>query len=287
MPTLNVATLNIWNRSGPWPERLRLIRRELERLSAPIVGLQEVMRLVKAGTVEPLSDEHDQAFELARGLDYSIAYGVAADYGNGLLMGNALLSRFPIAESTTFRLPDLGTREGRSLLYAVLESPFGRLPVFVTHLNWRPEQGYVRVRQVVSIVEHIDQLCPGSGTGLLPPILMGDFNAEPDSDEMRYLRGLHVVDGKSTFFADAWVYGARDAKHSATYDPRNDYARPHREPPRRIDYIYVRGPDAERRGEPLATRLVFDQPSAGANGPIWPSDHFGVYTEIAMEPREG
>jgi endonuclease/exonuclease/phosphatase family metal-dependent hydrolase len=285
MQTLNVATLNIWNRSGPWPERLALIRRELEALGAPIVGLQEVMRLVTAGTVEPLSDEHDQAFELARGLGYAIAYGVAADYGNGLLMGNALLSRFPIAESTTFRLPDQGTREGRSLLYAVLETPHGRQPVFVTHLNWRPEQGFVRLKQVVFIVEHIEKLCPPNATGTLPPILMGDFNAEPDSDEMRYLRGLHVVDGKSTYFADSWVYGARDAKSSATFDPRNDFARTHREPPRRIDYIYVRGPDAELRGEPLRARLIFDQPSAGANGPIWPSDHFGVYAELAVEPR--
>ena len=29
---LRVATLNIWNRSGPWPERLRLIREQLRVL---------------------------------------------------------------------------------------------------------------------------------------------------------------------------------------------------------------------------------------------------------------
>jgi endonuclease/exonuclease/phosphatase family metal-dependent hydrolase len=275
MPTLNVATLNIWNRSGPWPERLLLIRRELERLGAPIVGLQEVMRLVKAGTVEPLSDEHDQAFELARGLGYVIAYGVAADYGNGLLMGNALLSRYPIAESTTFRLPDLGTREGRSLLHAVVETPFGRQPVFVTHLNWRPEQGYVRVRQVVSIVDHIEQLCPSSGTGLLPPILMGDFNAEPDSDEIRYLRGLTGLGGPCVYFADAFGI-AGGGGPGTTFSRRNPFAQPLREPDRRIDYVFVRGPDDSQRGEPSEARVCFDDPVAGT----FPSDHFGVIATI-------
>jgi hypothetical protein len=40
--TLRVATLNIWNRSGPWPDRLPLIRRELQRLGPAVIGLQEV-----------------------------------------------------------------------------------------------------------------------------------------------------------------------------------------------------------------------------------------------------
>jgi hypothetical protein len=66
---------------------------------------------------------------------------------------------------------------------------------------------------------------------------------------------------------------------------KNDYARRNREPPRRIDYVFARGPDSELRGEPVVTRLCCDTPKAGADGPVWPSDHFGVYTELVMEPR--
>ena len=108
MRVLRVATLNVWNRSGPWAERLRLIRDELGRLDADVVGLQEVMRLVRPGTLEPLSPDHDQAHEIANGFDYEIGYAGASDYGNGLIMGNAVLSRFPLFETRSFRLPDRG-----------------------------------------------------------------------------------------------------------------------------------------------------------------------------------
>src|SRR5689334_13808394 len=117
---LRVVTLNVWNRSGPWPERLRLIRSELRALAPDVVGLQEVMRLVRPGTTEAVAPEHDQAAEIAEGLGYAIAYAPAADYGNGLFMGNAILSRFPLLEERTHGLPDEGTKEGRSLLYALV-----------------------------------------------------------------------------------------------------------------------------------------------------------------------
>jgi endonuclease/exonuclease/phosphatase family metal-dependent hydrolase len=283
MEVLRVATLNVWNRSGPWAERLRLIRNEVPRVDADVIGLQEVMRLVRPGTLEPLSPEHDQAAEIANGFGYDIAYAGASDYGNGLVMGNALLSRFPIYEVRTFRLPDRGTGERRALLYALVGAPWGRLPVFVTHLNWRFDHGFVRLEQVAFIAERVAELAPHEA-GFLPPVLMGDFNAEPSSDEIRFLTGLHVLGGKSVHFADAWVYGA-DGSAGATYDPKNDYARKNREPPRRIDYIFARGPDAELRGEPMLARLAFHEGVPAPDGALWPSDHFGVYAEIMMQPR--
>ena len=283
MEVLRVATLNVWNRSGPWAERLRLIRDELGRLDAHVVGLQEVMRLVRPGTLEPISPEHDQAHEIADGFDYEVGYAGASDYGNGLIMGNAVLSRFPLFETRTFRLPDEGTGERRALLYALLGAPWGRLPVFVTHLNWRFDHGFVRLRQVESIAERINEVAPIQA-GFLPPVLMGDFNAAPDADEIRFITGLHVRGGKSVHFADAWVYGS-DGSPGATYDPKNDYARKNREPPRRIDYIFTRGPDAELRGEPMHARLAFHEGVGAGSATLWPSDHFGVYAEIMMEPR--
>jgi len=280
---LRVATLNVWNRSGPWPERLRLIRGELEALRPDVLGLQEVMRLVRPGTTEPRAPELDQAAEIAAGFGYEIAYAPASDYGNGLVMGNAILSRFPIFETRTHKLPDEGTGERRTLLYALVGSTWGRLPVFVTHFNWRFDHGYVRLKQAAFVAARVEEHAP-TQAGFLPPILLGDFNAEPDADEIRFLRGLSVQQGKSVHFADAWVYGG-DGSLGATYDPRNDYARRNREPARRIDYVFVRGPDAELRGEPLSAKVAFAGSEAGPDGPLWPSDHFGVYAEIAVEPR--
>lgn len=283
MQRLRVATLNVWNRSGPWPERLQLIRRELQTLSPDVLGLQEVMRLVDPATSEPLSAELDQAAEITTGFGYHVMYAIGSDYGNGLVMGNAVASRFPILETRSQRLPDGGTGERRVIAYALLDTPWGRLPVFVTHFNWRFEHGFVRVKQATFSADWIDEVAPPRPDHL-PALLLGDLNAEPDSDEMRFFRGLGVQGGKSVHYADAWVY-AGDGSQGATFDRKNHYAARNCEPPRRIDYILVRGPDSEHRGEPLAAKIVFNRSEPGQDGPVWPSDHFGMYAEIAVEPR--
>jgi endonuclease/exonuclease/phosphatase family metal-dependent hydrolase len=153
--------------------------------------------------------------------------------------------------------------------------------VFVTHLAWRLNHGFVRLRQTRAVVDKVFELAPIKGD-TLPPVLMGDFNADPDSDEMRYLRGLTAIDGRTVYFADAWLYGG-DGGSGATFDRKNHHASDAREPSRRIDYIYVRGPDSLLRGEPIETRVAFDTP--GPSGVVWPSDHFGVVTDVVFAPR--
>lgn len=285
MSTLRVGTLNIWNKSGPWPERLALIRRELQRLKPAVLGLQEVLRFAPDGLDKFVASASTcQATEIAHEFDYTVAYAMASDYGHGLKFGNALLSQFPILEARTFALPAADSGESRSLLFARLETPLGELPVFVTHLNWKLHQGSVRLRQVRFIAERVAELVPVRSR-FLPPVLMGDFNAEPDADEIRFLRGLAVVDEESVFFADAWVYGAAPGEPGATFDRSNDYARVAREPSRRIDYIFVRGPDAQLRGEPIKTELAFATAETGASGNVWPSDHFGLVSDVFFAPR--
>jgi hypothetical protein len=41
--SLAVLTLNVWNREGPWPERLPLISSWIDRLQPDLIGLQEVV----------------------------------------------------------------------------------------------------------------------------------------------------------------------------------------------------------------------------------------------------
>jgi endonuclease/exonuclease/phosphatase family metal-dependent hydrolase len=264
MAKLRVVTLNIWNRCGPWDERLVAIRSHLGTLDADLVGLQEVV-VTKDG------DRLDQAAAIADGLGYTSAFG--ASHRNGYAFGNAILSRWPIARSEAFALPKLEAAEKRSLLFAEVDAPMGKLPVFVTHLSWKLDEGYVREAQIQAITEHVARLSPRAG---LPPILMGDFNAEPDSDEMRYLRGLKSLGGKSVYFADC--FGIVGEGPGATYSKRNPFAALQKEPERRIDYIYVRGPDERLSGEPLAARVCCDTPVKG----VFPTDHFGVLAEIAI-----
>jgi endonuclease/exonuclease/phosphatase family metal-dependent hydrolase len=262
MTTVRVATLNLWGRNGPWPDRLALIRAELGRLSPQLVGMQEVKR-----------DEACQATEIAEGLGYEIAYSPALSR-EGVTLGNALLSRLPIREHRTLALPTAPGIETRALLYARVGTDHGELPVFVTHLDWQGDHGAARLAQARFIAARAAEL--GAD---LPPVIMGDFNAEPDSDEIRYLRGLHVADGESVRFSDAWVWGG-DGTAGETFSRANDYARTARVPSRRIDYIFTGGDDL-LRGEPVHTEVAFAAPHDG----VWPSDHFGLVSDIVVAPR--
>lgn len=261
MRTFRAATLNIWSRFGPWEERLVALRAGLRAESPDVIGLQEVLRY----------GDFDQAAVVSEGLGYEIAWGLASE-NHGFPVGNAILSRWPIAASEVIPLPNGGSDESRCLVFAHVDAPFGKLPFFCTHLNWKFHDGHVRVLQVKAIAEAIKERCPMEG---FPPVLVGDFNAAPSSDEIRYLTGLTGLGGPYVYFADAFGV-AGDGSSGVTFSKRNPFAEPLREPERRIDYVFVRGPDDAQRGEPQDARVCFDRPYAGT----YPTDHFGVITTI-------
>jgi endonuclease/exonuclease/phosphatase family metal-dependent hydrolase len=267
MRALRIVTLNIWNRGGPWEARLEAIRAGLADLDPDVVGLQEVLRPTTA-------EGPDQAKLIAADLGYHTAYGASFDSG-GVEFGNAILSKFPITRSEVFALPQIDTPDERCLLFAELDAPFSRVPFFVTHLSWRFNEGSAREAQVKAIAEHVRQLCPIEG---FPPVLVGDFNAEPAADEVRYLKGLCSLGSRSVYFAD--TFGIVGRGDGVTFTNRNPFASDLREPDRRIDYIFVRGPDQRGRGEPLDAHVCFDRPRKG----IYASDHFGVSATIRAEP---
>ena len=261
MRTFRAASLNIWSRFGPWEERLIGLREGLRTLAPDVIGMQEVLRL----------PDFDQAKLVSDGMDYEIAWGMSSE-NHGFPTGNAILSKWPIARSEVIALPDGGSDEQRSVVVAELDSPFGKIPVFCTHLNWKLLHGHVRLMQVKAIAEAVQRLAPIAG---FPPVVVGDFNAEPDSDEIRYMRGLTGLGGPCVYFADSFGV-AGDGTPGATFSKRNPFAEPLREPERRIDYIFVRGPDDSQRGEPRDARVCFDEPYDGT----FPTDHFGVIATI-------
>ena len=267
MKTLRVATLNIWNRFGPWEERLVAIRAGVGALAPEILGLQEVLRLDQGE-----GDGLDQAAAIADGFGYHVAHGRA----KGERWGNAVLSRWPITRSHVLDLPRAGTDEKRTLLFAEVAAPFAAIPFFVTHLNWKFDEGHVREAQLREIALHIESLATPEG---FPAILVGDLNADPDADEIRFLRGLTSLGGaRRVYFQDAFALGG-DGSQGFTFSQRNPFAAPLREPDRRVDYVFVRGRDERSRGLPLDARVCFDQPVDGA----FPSDHFGVVATLRVE----
>lgn len=261
-----VATLNIWNRSGPWDRRLPLIRDGLASLDADVIGLQEVLGFTGMAS---------QAHAVAEGLGWNVFVADAWQLGGGLTLGNAILSRHPLQDTRTLVLPSPPEIDTRCVAFARVELPHGPMPVFVTHLTFQLHLGHVRCAQVRALADHVKRLAPVDGP---PPVVVGDFNAEPDADEIRFLRGLTPLGGDSVYFADSWLAG-EGAGH--TYDRRNTYALRSRESSKRIDYVFVRGPDRHLRGEPIAARLGLDSPVDG----VWASDHFAVVADIYAAPR--
>ncbi len=257
MRTFRAATLNIWNRFGPWEERLVGIHAQLKALAPDVIGLQEVLNY----------QGFDQGKLVSEGLGYHVAWGVAAE-NHGFPVGNAILSKWEITRQETIPLPDGGSDEQRSVIFAELNAPFGKVPVFCTHLNWKLHHGHIRQLQVRALADAVAERAPISG---FPPVVMGDFNAEPDSDEIRFMKGLTGLGGKCVYFADAFGV-AGDGTPGFTFSKRNDHAAFIREPERRIDYIFVRGPDDTQRGEPMEAAVCFDHPHKG----VFPTDHFGV-----------
>ena len=273
--TLRVLTLNCWGVGAPLEERMAIIQDGIATLRPDVAAFQEV--IVR-------TDGFDQGTLLLHGADYSRVFGAAFGWNDDSAMvapdqagggfGNLIASRWAIARSEVRRLPGREGDEPRAMLGALIETPEGLLPVLTTHLDWEFDHGYMRERQVIAVDDFAREL---ARTADLPPVLMGDFNARPDSTEMRYLRGLASIEGRSTYYQDAWEI-CRPRDLGWTWDNRNRFAAYAHEPDSRIDYVLVGQRDARGRGVVGGAQLVFEQPV----GDVFASDHFGVLAEIRV-----
>lgn len=261
---LSVLTLNIWNYEGPWTERLELIRKWIGLLDPDLIGLQEVLS----------GEAFAQAEQIFEGFDYQLDFAGPMAYWDdiSLQFGNLVASRWPIEESRHVLLPMAERADQRVLIATRIRSPFGTIPFYVTHLTSKPWDGWIREQQVQTIGQTI---LARRETGELPAILCGDFNAEPDSTEMRYIRGLHSLGGHSLYMLDAWQVAGRGGD-GHTFTRQTPY-RSYRQFDQRLDYIYVeRAPnDAVRIAY---CGLVCDVPRRG----IYPSDHLGLFMELGL-----
>ena len=244
---------------------MALVASGLAELGPDVVGLQEVREI--PGQLP------NQAETLARAGGYHHVFSPTVAFGGGH-EGLAILSKAPIAEHAFLELPHVRPEERRILLSARLQTAAGNVWVHTTHLNYRLQHGRERQDQVVAIDGAVS-----ARAGDLPQILMGDFNARPESDEIRWLRGLCTLDGRRVHYQDAWER-LHPGERGWTWSSANPYTAPLRflEPDRRIDYIFVTTMRKDGRGTIHDCRIVFDQPQGG----VFASDHFGLLAEIQI-----
>lgn len=281
-----IVTWNVWWRHGPWQERQPAILETLRRLDADVVTLQEAW-----GT----PDGREQAAELGTALGLHPTSALVEKPGeDGLRIGNAILSRWPVAHAARLALPSRhgSGAEGRAplALLAVLDSPAGPLTVSTTHLAARHYDSGLRQDQVRALARFIaaehGTLAHGGGRGGLPPLLTGDLNTVPAAEEIRILLGHTTVAVPNLVFGDAWQVGGDGAGDGATWNLANPHIKAWVWPTRRLDYVLVglppqgleapEPPGGPRYHQVARCWLAGVEPVAG----VVPSDHYAVAADL-------
>ncbi|RFS85057.1 endonuclease [Actinomadura spongiicola] len=271
---MRILTWNVWWRFGPWEARREAIASTLAGLDCDVVGLQEVWGDGEENLAGWLADRLGMHWTWAAsdrpGRWHARLDGSTAD------VGDAVLSRWPIVDRDVLRLPTEGGRDdGHQALFALVDAPVHPVPFFTVHLNSAPHESAVRCAQVRALAGFV---AAHQDHGPFPPVVTGDYNALPDSDEMRLFGGYRTAPAVTgQVLLDAWEY-ADPAAPAATWDPANPYAARTLEPAGRIDYVHVGPPGPGGIGHVRSVRRVGDRPVDG----VWPSDHAAVLAELAV-----
>ncbi|HEX6570129.1 MAG TPA: endonuclease/exonuclease/phosphatase family protein [Acidimicrobiales bacterium] len=289
---LRVAQLNAGSLLEPhWDERRQAIVAWLEHLAPDVVCLQEIWQDASgANTAGWIVDQMPDAGWHWRFGGAPFDASVWPD--PEMRFGSAILSRWPIDDHAYHRLPVVAGIDPfvEHVPWELLHARTAGLDVFSTHLAPAPEHGLHRARQVLAIDDHIhdvrgdlDTVVPfGPVREAMPPILCGDFNAEPDSDEIRFLCSLAPLDGRTTGYQDAWRVAGDGPGYTQDWrtNPIAAAMNVHR---KRIDYVFVGDPFLRRggAGRVVEAELAFD---ASLTGGVC-SDHTGLVVDILWPQR--
>ena len=159
-------------------EHIRKIADVIRQVKPDIVGLQEVHRKTWQARF------HDQAKELQALTGLNIFFGPSySEVGGGF--GNAILTRGSLVSATIHPLPSFG--EPRSLIESVIRIDGANINVYVTHLtSWGRLKSGSRDEELQCIAKHVR-------TSFYPYLVLGDFNAPPERDEMQKFRKANAA----------------------------------------------------------------------------------------------
>jgi endonuclease/exonuclease/phosphatase family metal-dependent hydrolase len=259
--TTRIVTWNVWGRFGEWERRQAALEEELVACGPDVVCLAEAWA----------TDDEDQAARVAGALGFGHSLFDGGLPQEGWTSGIGVASRWPVEHHDTQPLPGEGDALG-AVLRATLEGPRGPVQLYVVMLDYPLDAGARRQAQV-------RQLCAfvaGSQSRRHPTVVCGDFNAGPDSDEIRMLTGKAAVPVPGLVFYDAWEM-AGDGSPGTTWSNRNPLAAIGRYPDRRFDYVLSAWPRAGAAGHPTHCGLLGVR---DPDDPVPISDHYGVVADL-------
>ena len=258
LTVLDLNMLHGWPHFTHLAQRVAVLQAFLAARGPDLVLLQEVPWRPETGP-------------LARALaDDTYAWAFARANGNRYLLrfeeGEAILSHFPILEWEVRELyPRPMPWEHRVVLHARIQLPQGPLHLFVTHLTHRDPE--VNARQGALLYRVVAETAQDQ-----PALIAGDFNAEPTSSTIRQLQGwidLYARQHPQEPGYTCCVAGPEDLTGAFT---------------KRIDYLFYRPGSRGPRLMVERITLAWETPFPTPNGPLWISDHLGLWAEMDVAP---
>jgi endonuclease/exonuclease/phosphatase family metal-dependent hydrolase len=258
--TFRLATWNVWGRYGD-ASRQQAIERILVNAAPDVVCLTEAWS----------QQDADQAQEVASALQvghhrFSGSPAAAEAWSSGI----ALVSRWPVVDEQRRPLVDLAGEPRGAATFFQIDGPRGVIEMFGVMLDYPLSGSAVRQHQVRQLLEFMSQAANHRHV----TVLCGDFNAGPDSDEMRALTGRSAPPVAGMVFYDAWEV-AGDGGPGYTFAQSNPLTAPNLFPDRRFDYILSAWPRRGGGGHPVCCRVI----GSDADGPP-ASDHYGVVADL-------
>jgi Endonuclease/Exonuclease/phosphatase family len=275
------------------PTRARGFAREIARTRPDVVGFQEITQLnIHLGPLGlPVDIDLDflptiQAALAARGLDYAVGGQVKnidvtllgglihmVDYDAVLYNPKRVQWQTLIAKNFEYNLGPIA--EGVVLQRGYVAGTATVGDVTYTIVSTHPESdlgtlsmGDLRAGQMTEIAEVLN--------GVDHAIVMGDLNDEPGSAMYQVLTGAG--------FSDTWAE-LHPRLPGDTCCNLPDLSNRQAGFDHRIDYVFARGFDLDRRGLTSWVTLVGDHWTDRLRGPvypIWPSDHAGVAAKLLV-----
>jgi endonuclease/exonuclease/phosphatase family metal-dependent hydrolase len=261
---LRVVTWNVWGRYGDIDQRQAGIEDALASVEPDIVCLVESWARGDDRQVDRVGDR----------LGFEHRHFVGGWQQDDWTSGIGVVSRWPIVADERRPLPG-GAGAGENVpgdaVFAAVDGPRGHVQLFVVVLDYPLDASRRRQQQVRQLGTFVTEVARRRH----PTIVCGDFNAGPDSDELRMLTGRSATVEPGLVFYDAWeVAGDGTAGH--TWCNTNPLAALGLYPDRRFDYVLSAWPRAGGVGHPTHCALL------GRVEPGQPelSDHYGVVADL-------